>query len=473
VSIRPARVWVVDADPSVRSYLSELLVADGYDVQCLDSGEQVLHCLTTSALPSLLLLEIRLPRVCGLEVLAALNRIGSRIPSIVLSGVNDIPTVVEAMRLGASDYLLKPIEAKDLEAAIARILEDNRQGLDSGSAAPETALQSSNRRMLQIRATCDQVARADVPILILGESGVGKEILARYIHERSGRRDAFVKVNCAALPADLLESELFGHERGAFTGAFREKPGKFELASRGTLMLDEVAEMSPLLQSKLLHVLQDGEYSRLGGTVMLTSGARIIAATNKSLRTLVSSGGFREDLYFRLNVITVEIPPLRERPEDIAPLCDHFVERYRTKYNSRIKQIPPELVAAFRDYPWPGNVRQLENSVKRFLLLPDLQQALAELENKPEHPTVVAQPVPASSVSLKEFAATAAEEAEKEMIFRTLTEVNWNRKKAAKRLNICYKSLLNKLHRWQAEAAERSGSTEESRPKTLTVGSNS
>jgi two-component system, NtrC family, response regulator AtoC len=461
---------VVDDDSGVRSQLADLLVARGYDVQCLDSGEQVLHCLTSFPLPALLLLEIRLPRVSGLEILSELNKIGSRIPSIVLSRVNDIPTVVEAMRLGASDYLPKPIEAKDLEAAMARLLADPRPGLPARSSTSETTFQSSNRRMLQIRAVCDQVARADVPILILGESGVGKEVLARYIHERSGRSEAFVKVNCAALPADLLESELFGHERGAFTGAFREKPGKFELASRGTLMLDEIAEMSPLLQSKLLHVLQDGEYSRLGGTMTLTSGARIIAATNKCLRSAVSTGGFREDLYFRLNVITVEVPPLRERPEDIAPLCDHFVERYRAKYNSRVKQLPPELVAAFRDYAWPGNVRQLENSVKRYLLLPDLQQAFTELESRTEHRAVTPESIPSTKVSLKEHAASAAEHAEKELIFRTLSEVNWNRKKAALRLNICYKSLLNKLHRWQSEAERRSVPKEPQQPLTFRAG---
>ena len=470
MSIRRSRVWVVDDDPSVRLHLADLLVERGYDVQCMESGEQVLHCLTSSPLPALLLLEIRLPRVSGLEILSALNKIGSRIPSIVLSRVNDIPTVVEAMRLGAWDYLPKPIEAQDFEAAMARILEDHRPGLQTACCQTEATFQSSNRRMLQIRTMCDQVARADVPILILGESGVGKEVLARYIHERSGRNDAFVKVNCAALPADLLESELFGHERGAFTGAVREKPGKFELASRGTLMLDEIAEMSPLLQSKLLHVLQDGEYSRLGGTSALTSGARIIAATNKCLRNVVSSGGFREDLYFRLNVITVEIPPLRERTEDIAALCNHFVERYRAKYNSRVKQLPPELVAAFRDYRWPGNVRQLANSVKRFLLLPDLQQALAELESRPETRTAAPQPVTPANMSLKEHAASAAEQAEKELIFRTLNEVNWNRKKAAQRLNICYKSLLNKLHRWHAEGEPRSTPKEARRPLTFTAG---
>jgi two-component system response regulator AtoC len=426
-------------------------------------------------LPSLLLLEIRLSKVCGLEILAALNRMGSRIPSIVLSEVSEIPTVVQAMRLGASDYLLKPIKEQDLEAAIARVLTPANAVPESASSATETTAQSSNWRMLQIRAMCDQVARADVPILILGESGVGKEVLAQYIHERSGRRDAFVKVNCAALPADLLESELFGHERGAFTGALREKPGKFELANRGTLMLDEVAEMSPLLQSKLLHVLQDGQYSRLGGLETLTSGARIIAATNKSLRTLVSSGSFREDLYFRLNVITVEIPPLRERSEDIPSLCDHFVERYRAKYNSTVKQLPGELVAAFREYYWPGNVRQLENSVKRFLLLPDLHQALAELDNKPKPAIPASQPTVSQAalpecVSLKELAASAAEQAERELIFRTLHEVNWNRKKAAKRLNICYKSLLNKLHRWQSEGESERPTAKEQGPLTMTAG---
>jgi len=266
----------------------------------------------------------------------------------------------------------------------------------------------------------------------------------------------------------LLESELFGHERGAFTGAQKEKPGKFELAGQGTIMLDEVAEMSPLLQAKLLHVLQDGEYSRLGGTRTLTSEARVVAATNKRLHTLVANGGFREDLYFRINVITIEIPPLRERPEDILPLCDHFVEKYRAKYKSGTKRLPPELLAAFRDYHWPGNIRQLENSVKRFLILPDLRQALLELENKNGSPPLESVRPPAS-ISLKELSADAAEKAEKELVFRTLEEVHWNRKEAARHLNICYKSLLNKLHRWQGES-DTPPSTERQGPTSLTAG---
>jgi two-component system response regulator AtoC len=374
--------------------------------------------------------------------------VGRRIPSIVLSGVDQISTVVQAMRLGASDYLVKPLDMKDLEEAIDRVLDEHRQDLNLSGPVPEVGYPSSNKRMLQIGSICRQVAQTDVPVLLLGESGVGKEVLARYIHLQSGRRAPFVKVNCAALPAELLESELFGHERGAFTGAQHEKPGKFELAGQGTIMLDEVAEMSPLLQAKLLHVLQDGEYTRLGGTRTLTSEARVLAATNKHLHTLVTKGNFREDLYFRLNVITVEVPPLRERTEDIVPLCDRFVEKYRAKYKSPVKKLPRELIAAFMRHNWPGNVRQLENVVRRFLILPDLQEALAELEDT-KAPLAPSQPDPPASTSLKQLAGDAADKAAKELVFNTLNEVNWNRKEAARRLNICYKSLLNKLHRWQ------------------------
>jgi two-component system, NtrC family, response regulator AtoC len=440
-------VWVVDDDDDTRNYLWEFLTSRGYEVQALDSGEQAIRRLTTGQRPSLLLLDMRMPHMGGLEVLAQLEKLGRRVPAIVFSGVDQVSTVVKAMRLGASDYLLKPLNEEDLERAMIKTIAQC-PGNDLHDVAPvasDVVFPSANRRMLQIKAICDQVAHADVPILILGESGVGKEVLARYIHSQSGREQLFVKVNCAALPADLLESELFGHERGAFTGAMREKPGKFELAGEGTLMLDEIAEMSPLLQAKLLHILQDGEYARLGGTRPLRSEARILAATNKRPQDLVTAGTFREDLYFRLNVITIEIPPLRERPEDILPLCRGFVERYRAKYKSPVRELPPELERAFARFHWPGNIRQLENSIKRFLILPDLQQALAELQ-KPAPPR---ETPAADKLSLKELSAVAAERAEKEVILRTLEEVNWNRKQAARQLNICYKSLLNKLRRWQ------------------------
>jgi two-component system response regulator AtoC len=225
--------------------------------------------------------------------------------------------------------------------------------------------------MLRLAGIVRRVARTDVPLLIAGESGVGKEVFARHAHRHSGRRqDAFVKVNCAALPHDLLESELFGYERGAFTGANTDKPGKFELAHGGTLFLDEIGEMSPLLQAKLLHVLQDGSLSRLGGIKTIRVDARIVAATNINIEEAVRKGQFREDLYFRLNVIRIDLPPLRERPEDIPALCEYFIAKFRERYKSDVRELPPELLNAFLAYDWPGNVRQLENSIRRFLVLP-------------------------------------------------------------------------------------------------------
>jgi two-component system response regulator AtoC len=464
-------VWVVDDDDSTRAYLWDFLSSRGNDVQCLDSGEQAIRRLASAQRPSLLILDIRMPHVGGLEVLAQMDKLGRRIPVIVLSGIDQVSTVVKAMRLGASDYLLKPLDEKELELAIEKVLEEHGNGdsVDLELPTPETAFPSSNKRMLQIKAICDHVAHTDVPVLILGESGAGKEVLARYLHTQSGRNEVFIKVNCAALPTELLESELFGHERGAFTGALREKPGKFELAGQGTIMLDEIAEMSPLLQAKLLHVLQDGEYSRLGGTRTLRSEARLIAATNKRLHHLVATGEFREDLYFRLNVITIEVPPLRERPEDIVPLCERFVEKYRAKYKSNVNCLPEKLQHAFARFSWPGNVRQLENAVKRFLILPDLQLALAELRESGSQRDIAPQGSfslnpqgsfslnPQGSFSLKEISAMAAERAEKELILRTLAEVNWNRKLAARRLNVCYKSLLNKLHQWRLDGRSEPG----------------
>lgn len=451
-------VWVADDEAATRSYLADFLGARGYDALCLDSGEHVVSRLQLNNAPSLLMLDIRMPRLGGLEVMAELGTRGLRVPTIVLSGLDQASTVVKAMRLGALDYLVKPLDESDLELAIERAFEEADEGLPE-ILEPETTFNTTNKRMAQIRAISDQVAHADVPVLILGESGVGKDVLARYIHRKSARTGPFVRVNCAALPADLLESELFGHERGSFTGAQRDKVGKFELAGAGTIMLDEIGEMSPALQAKLLHVLQDGEYCRVGGTRTLTSEARVLAATNKQLEKLVSSGGFREDLLFRLNVITVEVPPLREHPEDIIPLCNTFLEKYRAKYNSTVKQLPAELLAAFAAHPWPGNIRQLENNVKRFLILPDVRMALLELQRG----TLSLQARQRPSGSLKEQSANAAESAERELILRTLNDVNWNRKQAARRLNICYKSLLNKLHRWEVrgQVPALSGNSEE------------
>jgi two-component system response regulator AtoC len=302
---------------------------------------------------------------------------------------------------------------------------------------------TSNPQMLRIMDIARHVAGTDVPILILGESGVGKDLLANYIHGHSDRAHApFVRVNCAALPAELLESELFGYDQGAFTGAGRSKPGKFELAHNGTVFLDEIGEMSPHLQAKLMHALQDGEFSRLGARWPIKVNVRVLAATNRKLQEAVLKGEFRNDLYFRLNVITLDIPPLRERRGDIVLLCKYFVEKYGKKYSSSVQAFPPDLLEACVWYDWPGNVRQLENVVKRHLILPD-GDIISELRSP------VRQAFVQSSPSLKEIGGLAAEEAEKNVVLTMLQQTGWNRKESARRLHISYKAFRNKLKRWQ------------------------
>ena len=450
-------VLIVDDDESIRSYLNHLLTARGYAVECVGSGTQAIARVAGGLQPAVAIVDIMMPGLDGLEVLTRLKGISPTLPVIIVSAVGQAKTVVDAMKMGASDYLVKPFEEHELELAIGNALEKQKlkeevrilkKKLDHMTEHPD--IQSTNAKMLRLKEIAKQVADTDVPVLIMGESGVGKEVMARFIHLHYSRREkAFIKVNCAALPHELLESELFGHERGAFTGAHADKPGKFELADKGVLLLDEIGEMSPHLQAKLLHVLQDGEFSRVGGKHTLRVDARIIASTNRRLEEAVAKGEFRADLYFRLNVIRMTIPPLRERREDIPLLWNYFLQRYIEKYKTGVSQLPAELLDTFLSYDWPGNVRQLENAIKRYVILPDLELAMAELRSQ----RVDGQPAPvaavAGPVSLKEVSGLAAEQAERELVLRVLDETNWNRKEAARRLEICYKALLNKLKKWQ------------------------
>jgi two-component system, NtrC family, response regulator AtoC len=452
-------ILIADDDASVRSYLARFLSSCGYLTMAVESGDEAIVRMKGQPTPDLVLLDVMMPGTNGLEVLAHLKKVNPNVPVIILSGVGHIKTVVEAIHLGAADYLSKPFEEEELQLTIRNALEKmelrdevkllRRQLAESEDQ--ELGI-SSNSRMVRVREVARQVAETDVPVLITGESGVGKEVLARYIHAHSGRSEQpYVKVNCAALPHDLLESELFGYERGAFTGAVSDKPGKFELAGRGTLLLDEIGEMSPPLQAKLLHVLQDNEYSRLGGKRVVTVHARILASTNRRLEESVARGEFREDLYFRLNVIAIEIPPLRERRDDIPLLCSHFVSKYREKYKSPVLQLPRELMESFMRFDWPGNIRQLENTVKRYLILPDSDVMMTssppppEIKAPVETETRVTTPQP---LYLKEVGAHAAEQAERELVLRTLEQTHWNRKEAARMLNISYKALRNKLKKW-------------------------
>ncbi len=311
------------------------------------------------------------------------------------------------------------------------------------------------RRVFQM---VDRVADADVPVLIRGESGVGKEIVARAIHERSKRRaQPFVKINCAALPAELLESELFGHERGAFTGAHAEKPGKFELAHGGTIFLDEMGEMQVSLQAKLLQVLQDEEFYRVGGRRPVRVDARVVAATNCNLEEAIAEGRFREDLYYRLNVVRLRVPPLRERTEDIEPLVRHFVAKYGRKYAGGVFPIDPELLARFLSYSWPGNVRELENMVRRWVVLGDERTILEDLGSAPPEgraPEAGGRNEVAGE-GLKQIAKRAATAAEREAIRAALKETGWNKRRAAERLKISYKALLYKIRDTGLEDARR------------------
>jgi len=305
-------------------------------------------------------------------------------------------------------------------------------------------------KMHRIKEVVDQVANTDVTILIQGESGVGKEVVARSIHLTSLRRDKpFVKVNCAALPQELLESELFGYEKGAFTGAYRQKPGKFELANGGTIFLDEIAEISPSLQAKLLQVLQDREFSRLGGKRDVKVDARVLAATNRNIEEAVNTGRFREDLYYRLNVVNVTIPPLRERKEEIPIFVEYFLDKFGKKYNKMIKPLPDHMMKAFLKYQWLGNIRELENMIQRFVVLGNEEVVLEELASTAEKDSNKATKETNSDKkawpSLKEVHREATIKAEAEVIRKTLELTNWNRKKASHLLNISYKALLYKI----------------------------
>ncbi|MBP1718033.1 MAG: two component, sigma54 specific, transcriptional regulator, Fis family [Deltaproteobacteria bacterium] len=309
----------------------------------------------------------------------------------------------------------------------------------------------ASEKMQRIKEIIDQVANTDVTILIQGESGVGKEVVARSIHLNSNRKDKpFVKVNCAALPGELLESELFGYEKGAFTGAYRQKPGKFELANEGIIFLDEIGDISPSLQAKLLQVLQDHEFSRLGGRKDVRVNVRVLAATNHNLEKAVEGGRFREDLFYRLNVVNVTIPPLRERKEEIRFFVQYFLNKFEAKYQKRVKHVPDALMEAFLRHDWQGNVRELENIIQRYVVLQNEEEILKELSNaakeaKGQEPEKNSGERKGEKASLREVHKAAVRQAEKEMIQKALQNTNWNRKKAAGLLNISYKSLLNKL----------------------------
>jgi DNA-binding NtrC family response regulator len=373
----------------------------------------------------------------------------------MLSCVNDTKKVVQAMRLGAHDYLTKPFQKAELDAVIDQCIGEGKAvvGGDAEDVGDDIFFIAASPAMRKIRSQAALVAKVDIPVLLLGESGTGKEVLARLIHKLSTRAHrTFMKVNCAAVPADLLESELFGYEPGAFTGATHAKPGKFELCNKGTFLLDEIGEMPPQLQAKLLHVLQDQSFSRLGSRNVIKVDVRILAATNIDIPEALAAKRLREDLYYRLNAFTLQLPPLRERKEEIPILLKHFMTRMAERYARPQLPLSPALLEACQAHSWPGNLRELNNFLKRYLILGDESLAAAELQPRPDGNGGSARGDSAKSGDagggLKSLARSAKDEAEGEAIRQALEQTNWNRKRAAELLQISYKALLYKIRQY-------------------------
>lgn len=452
-----AKILLVDDEPAMLRYIRTLLEVDDYKVETASTGEEALKRVEKGLEPDLVLLDVLMPGIDGLETLEQLRQQKPGLKVVMLSCVNDTKKVVQAMRLGAQDYLTKPFQKAELDAVIDQCLGQGKV-IISGEAedvGDDVFFIAASAGMRKIRSQAALVAHVDIPVLLLGESGTGKEVLARLIHKLSPRAHrTFLKVNCAAVPGDLLESELFGYEPGAFTGATHSKPGKFELCNKGTILLDEIGEMPPMLQAKLLHVLQDQQFSRLGSRSVIKVDVRILAATNVDIPQALATKRLREDLYYRLNAFTLQLPPLRERKEEIPTLLKHFMTRMAERYARSPLPLSPALLEACQVYSWPGNLRELSNFLKRYLILGDENLATAELQ-QPRHDgdggaahSAAAGKSGDGGGGLKSLARSAKDEAEGEAIRQALEQTNWNRKQAAALLQISYKALLYKIRQY-------------------------
>ena len=447
-------ILIVDDEPGMRRYLRTVLELDSYRVSTAANGEEALERVQREQ-PDVVLLDMVMPGPDGLETLKRIRESRPTIKVVMLSCVRDTRKVAMAMRLGAHDYLSKPVQKEEMDDVLRFCLENPGPTAPGAGEAIEVVqgvcFFAATEQMRLIRAQAMQVARFDFPVLLLGESGTGKEVLAQLIHKYSDRAHrTFLKVNCAAMPSELLESELFGYEPGAFTGAVKAKPGKFELCNKGTILLDEIGEMSPALQAKLLQVLQDGQFSRLGGRHQVKVDVRVLAATNINMVESIAKKTFREDLYYRLSSFVMSMPALRQRKEEIPMMLRHFMIQVAERYACPLLSISPRLVRACENYPWPGNIRELENFVKRYLVLGDEDAAIAELERGTVQDNGAADAVQAEpqNPDLKQMVKTLKNGAEMEAIANALEENGWNRKRTASVLNISYKALLYKIRQY-------------------------
>jgi DNA-binding NtrC family response regulator len=433
-------VLVVDDEPQMLIAIHETLRRSGYAVTTAGSAMEAL-CRLREKYFNLVITDYRMPEVTGIDLLKKLKNLAPQTPVVMLTAYGTIQNAVDAMRLGAFDYLLKPFSSESLEGVVRRALVAAR----SAEKPASHEIVTQDRMLgLTLERAC-QVAPSTATVLIEAESGTGKELLARLIHSNSPRKQGpFVAVNCAALPESLLESELFGFEKGAFTGANSAKPGKFELAHKGTLLLDEIGEMAPILQAKLLRVLQEKEVDRVGGTDPVKIDVRVIATTNRNLRELVQHGSFREDLFYRLNVVSLSIPPLRDRRDDIPLLADFFCKRYAVEFGRVAVTCSEATIVRLKACEWPGNVRELENAIQRAVALCP-GSVIEDLDGVPPPRMPIAAQLPAKPAAAV-AAGTSMRDMEKELIRRTLDETGGNRTHAARLLGISIRTLRNKLN---------------------------
>jgi DNA-binding NtrC family response regulator len=474
--LEKTKILIIDDDPWVHQILKEGLPK--YNFVSAHDGSEGLQMVTTEK-PELILLDIRMPGISGLEILEKLAKLENRPEVIMISGHAETEYVVQSMKLGAAEFITKPLEPNEVEIHIAGVIE--RIKLRGEVTQLKRELQVRNNYsafigdsdlMTRVKTIIEQVAPSELTVLIRGESGTGKEIAARMLHTMSGRRNQeFVKVNCAAIPRDLLEAELFGYEKGAFTGAHKTKQGRFEIANKGTIFLDEIGDMPLELQSKLLQVLEQQEFVRVGGITNIHVDVRIICATNRNLEQAIADRGFRDDLFYRLNEISLFLPPLRDRREDVSLLVEHFITKYSTVYQREAKPLAVDTIKSLTAFDWPGNVRQLENMIKQVVVRNDeaiISELIAAASQRLPLPAVnpysayetgnhmggpVAPDQPADFALKNRVGKTIASE-EKRLIAEVLQKTNWNRRKAAEILKISYRSLLYKIKDYNLNATK-------------------
>jgi two-component system response regulator HydG len=446
---KKSTVLVVDDDPAHRTMLRTLLTGWGYTILEAEDGSTAIEKVHEQAF-DLILMDIRMLKVSGLQALTEIKAFNPAIPVIIMTAYSSVETAVEALKNGAYDYLTKPLDFDELRFAMERAM-DHTQLKEENRLLRETLASHFDRRniigrspaMAKLLETVAQVAPSEATILITGESGTGKEMIAGAIHFNSPRKDgAFVKINCAAITETLLESELFGHEKGAFTGAYKKKEGRFRQAHGGSLFLDEISEMSLAMQVKLLRVLQEREITRVGGEEVIKVDVRIIAATNKDLLREIEARQFREDLYYRLNVVTLNMPPLRERREDIPLLAQHFLEVFSEQNHKQIKGFTPQAMDRLLKYDWPGNVRELMNGVERGVVL-----SRSEYLDEEDLPMILKDASLSGELLAKDaiLADMPLDEVEKATVLKTLELAGGNKSEAARRLGITRRTLHKKL----------------------------